>query len=269
MFIPKPSTVSVRSLDDTVHLYHISDIHLKERGCNESLLRKHIQIIKDDPNAIVVLGGDQTSYITKNDKRFDFDGVAEGVDIYDLGDWSNYLVDSLVDIISPIADKVIVALEGNHETKYKKTNQHDVHKMFCDRLGLYNGGYTSVFCIRFKDMNESNDLIVHATHGKGGSVTSGGVVNKLKKYSMHVANSDLVLVGHMHHQISVVEKVMYYKEGIRNHYKLCVCPGSYLESYGEGYTSYGEEAGYAPPIVGCARIDIVPRTKEMQVVWMK
>jgi hypothetical protein len=134
---------------------------------------------------------------------------------------------------------------------------------------MYNGGYTAILCIQFTNKNESTDIIVYSTHGNGGSITSGGVVNKLKKYAAHVANSDLVLVGHMHHQVSIVEKVLYYKKGMYTHYKTCVCPGSYLESYNKGFETYGEEKGYSPPIVGCARIDIVPRTKEIQVKWMR
>lgn len=269
MYIPKPSIIKVRSLDDPIHLYHMSDFHMKERGCQEELLKKHVSIVEKDPVGIVVVGGDQAAYIAKNDKRMDFECFADNIRANQLHDWAEYLIDSTVNILKPIKNKIILALKGNHETVYTKSHQHDVHRAFCGRLGVFNGGYTSVFCLRFQEKNgEYKDIIVHATHGKGGSCTSGGVINKLKKYSLHVANSDIVLVGHMHHQVSVVEKSMYYKAGIKYHYKTCVCPGSYLESYNEGFTTYGEEAGYSPPILGCARLDIIPRTKNVFVRWM-
>lgn len=270
MYIPKPSKISVRSLDDVVHLYYISDIHAKERGFQEELLKKHVEIIRKDPCALVVLGGDHASYICTRDKRMDFEGLSTNIKANDLADWAEFLINCSVDLLYPIKNKIILAIKGNHETKYTKMNQQDVHKSFCDRLGIFNGGYTSVFCLRFIDGDKhSKDIIVHIAHGKGNASTPGGVVNKLKKYSQHTANSDIVLIGHMHHQISVVEKVFYYKDGLQTHYKTCICPGSYLESYNEDCTTYGEEAGYSPPIVGCARIDIIPKTKEIQIKWMK
>lgn len=270
MYIPKPSVINVRSLDDTVHLYFVSDFHLKESGCKEELLRKHIDEIQNDPIGLVVLGGDYASYICTKDRRLDYDTISSEVPVNCLADWGNYLVESAIDIVRPIRDKVIVALLGNHETEYIKANQHNIHKTFCDSLSLFNGGYTSVFCLSFQSVtNEKKNMIVYATHGGGGATKRVGKINKLQHYADISANADIVLVGHMHDQVSVVQKRMFYSDGVKYHYKTCVCPGSYLDSYEIGTTLYGEKAGYEPPILGCVRLDITPRNKDVQVKWLR
>ena len=47
--------------------------------------------------------------------------------------------------------------------------------------------------------------------------------------------------------------------------QLGVITGSYLKTYAEGVTTYGEQRGYSPVALGAAVITIKPDTKEMEV----
>ena len=50
---------------------------------------------------------------------------------------------------------------------------------------------------------------------------------------------------------------------IRNRTRLGVVSGSYLKTYAQGVTSYGEQKGYEPVTLGAAWVKINPETREM------
>jgi hypothetical protein len=51
---------------------------------------------------------------------------------------------------------------------------------------------------------------------------------------------------------------------LTNRTKIGVVSGSYLKTYAQGVTSYGEQKGYEPTTLGAAHVQIRPDTRE---VW--
>jgi hypothetical protein len=265
-----PTPVRVRSLDDAISLHCLSDWHIGEHGCSESALRRHIDQIAKKKRAIVLLGGDLGGFIAPSDRRWDAESVAEGVSARDLRDWGGMLVRRIADIAGPIAPKIVGALEGNHEASYSVRASVDVHTAICDAIPCRRLGYSAILPIEIVDAaGDTATLWIFATHGAGGASRPGGKMNRLRSH-MEITDCDLVIVGHMHEQLSTTRHVLTARSGeIVAREQLGVCTGTYLRSYAEGASGYGERAGYAPTPIGHAEISIVPRTLAMSVAWVR
>ena len=97
-------------------------------------------------------------------------------------------------------------------------------------------------------------------HGAGFAVTPGGKLNRLIRF-MNYFDADIFMLGHVHDQIgrrevSIGANADCSKLVTRT--KLGVISGSYLKTYEEGVTTYGEQRGYSPTVLGSAVVTIVP-----------
>jgi hypothetical protein len=171
-------------------------------------------------------------------------------------------------VAEPIAPRVVGVVEGNHEMSYRQHKQQPITRMIAERLGAPALGYTCLFTLRFVAGKAHRDLAVMATHGSGAAATPGGKLNRLIR-TMQSVDADLVLMGHVHDSISY-GRARLYQDGDRigEREQLGVVTGTYLATYSQGHSGYGERAGYAPVRLGHPVITIVPRTLSMSVGWV-
>jgi predicted phosphodiesterase len=264
-----PQPVRVRSLDEPVDLHCLSDWHVGEHGCAEDTLRRHVAEIARKKRAIVLLGGDLGGFVAPSDRRWDAESVADGVSARDLRDWGGLLVRRVAEIAGPIAPKVIGAIEGNHEASYTRQASVDVHTAICDSIPCRRLGYAAILPLQFVSPSGTETIHIYATHGAGGASQPGGKMSRLRRH-MEVSDCDLVIVGHMHEQLSSTRHVISGRSGtITATEQLGVVTGTYLRTYAEGASGYGERAGYAPTPVGHACVTIVPATRAMSVQWVR
>lgn len=260
--------IDVADLDEPVRLHATGDWHLGERGCVEARLRRDVEAIAADDHAVVLLMGDLGGFIAPDDaKRWDPSSVAEGLTIEDLCDWGGALVRRVVDAARPLAGRVVGVLEGNHEMAFRQRQRQPVTRMIAAELGAPALGYSCLFTLRFRAGRERRDLSVMATHGSGAAATPGGKLNRLIR-TMHSVDADLVLMGHVHDCQSYGRARLYQDgAGIGEREQLGVVTGTYLATYWQGHSGYGERAGYAPVRLGHPVIEITPRTLGMTVGW--
>ena len=261
--------IEVPDLDTPVRLHATGDWHIGERGCAESKLKRDVDAIASDPGAIAILMGDLGGFIAPDDsRRFDPQTVAEGLTIDDLSDWGGVLVRKVHTVAEPLRGRIVGVLEGNHEMAFRQHQRMPVTRMIADALGARALGYTCLFALRFQAPDGRRDLSVMATHGSGAAATPGGKLNRLIR-TMHSVDADLVLMGHVHDCLSY-GRARLYRDGNRigEREQLGVVTGSYLATYAQGHSGYGERAGYAPVRLGHPVIEIVPRTLSMTVGWV-
>ena len=253
---------------DEFRLYPLGDIHIGTKHCTESDVQKVINEIKDDPGAIWVGMGDYGEFITPSDKRWDSQSIAEWLQ----GKQDNIAEEQtkrLVSLLSPIADKCIGLLEGNHEDTIRRYLHIDVQTNLCDRLELENLGYSAWIRLRFAREN-SNERHVYKcvfSHGAGWAITPGAKMNRLQRF-MNSFDARIYGMGHMHDIITHTVPYLELSDAnlIKQKERVGAITGCWFKTYSQGVAaSYGEKKSYPPTSLGCPVFVIKPTTDEVRV----
>lgn len=272
--------------DAKIKIYGIADIHYGNRGSHMEMFLKDVQKIKNDPHAFWIGGGDYADYVGLGDKRFDPRVLADDMIIDDLGALGYVLTRRIRDFFEPIKHKCLGLVFGNHEDKYQKTNQQmQLHQWLCTELGVKNLGYCALLDVVFARASRTNGAVLEQKarhtnsvreaftkrffvhHGAGGATTPGGKMNRLIKF-MNAFDADIYMVGHVHDKIARRFPMLSASptcNEIREKNKVGFVTGSYLKTYTEGMTSYGEVKGYDPVPLGALSVDIETGTQEAYV----
>ena len=271
------------SRSDTIKLWNISDVHLLSRGCDEQALERDLAAISEDPHSFWIGGGDYAEFIGNGDKRFDPSSVAEWVPLKKLGDLAKYSMEIVRDYFMPIRHKCLGLLLGNHEYKCLQHNaQQGLHSWLCEELGVRNLGYSAMFHLIFVRTSRTRKPVLKASppinkhcawgvrvfahHGAGGGGTPGGKLNRLGKF-MDAFDCDLAFMGHIHENLVLKQPVLGINaDGTRivQRQRLGLVAGSYLKTYIQDTTSYGEMKGYRPAGLGASVAELHPDTQTMR-----
>ena len=276
-------------------IWNLSDLHIMNTATAEDKIKQDIQVIRNDPNSFWLGGGDYLDFIGYRDKRFDPDSVADFIKVSNLGELHKVGTEKLIEIFKPIKHKCLGLLLGNHEKKYAlQTDQSDRHAWMCEELGVKNLSYCALFDIMFRHSGKAkspllnpyggelkeikshygvgagkvNDergyrswqIRVFCHHGAGFAQTPGGKLNKLIQF-MQSFEADISFCGHVHDQLARREVYIGADKMCRNlieKVKLGVISGSYLKTYAQDCTTYGEQRGYRPVPLGAAVIEVQP-----------
>ena len=162
-----------------IRLYPLGDMHLGVVHCDEDLLRATVEQIRKDKDALWLGMGDYGDCITPSDfKRWDGKILASW-----MKDHSDNIGPTQVrrvnEILSPIWDKCLGLIEGNHDENIRRYNHYDfMNELLLLANKKHEVPYAGVSCfvrLNFKRKNstESHDFIIHARHGEGSARTSG------------------------------------------------------------------------------------------------
>jgi predicted phosphodiesterase len=268
------------SRGDRINLWNFADLHYGNRGCAYDRLIKDRDHILADENSFWVGGGDYADYIGMGDKRFD-PRVLEGIGVADLDQLGHIQTQHIRDLFAPIKHKCLGLLFGNHEAKYMRTfQQFSLHQWLCTELGVPNLGYSALLDIVFtrgqcetprlsrkpsgKTTSRTFRLYIH--HGAGGAQTPGGKMNRLLKF-MSDFHADIYMIGHVHDVIAKRRVTLAANSTcneIIERQSIGIVTGSYLRTYTQDVTGYGEEKGYSPVPLGATYVEIHPATGELR-----
>lgn len=260
--------ITYRQADGEYLLYPLGDIHLGTKHCTESDAQKIITEIKDNPQAFWIGMGDYGEFITPNDKRWDSKSIADWL----VGEEDNIAeaqTDRIEKLLTPIADKCIGLIEGNHEEDIRRYLHVDVHKNLCKRLDLTNLYHSTWVRLRFERENSSERHMFKCvfTHGSGWAITPGAKMNRLQRF-MNAFDARIYGHGHMHdiitHTVPYLDlsdtNIIHQKE------RVGAVTGCWFRTYSQGVAaSYGERKNYPPTSLGCPRFVILPSKGEVRV----
>lgn len=275
--------IEYRDQNAEIKLYDIADIHFLNRGCSKLHLSRDIGKIYEDPLAYFVIGGDYADWISPGDKRFDASAFDENFKVIDLTCMGMVIVKLMNEYFKIIADRCLGVLIGNHDHKYiTEKSQSFIHEQICDNLNAPNMGFSGIMDIYFvhnpRMKRQSRVTFCHSIpekfksklrvfihHGSGAANSTGGKINRLKAF-VDMVDADLVMTGHLHDALSkpflrlsandLVTEIT--QKGIMG-----LITGSYLKTYAQGFTGYGEMRGYAPSTLGATRARFTPETGEL------
>ncbi len=243
---------------DTIRVYPIGDVHGGTKHCAEEKLQRQIKKIKDDPYAYWIDMADKCEFIAPSDPRWDSGAIADWVHpdnvAVDESEW-------YMDMFSPIKDKCLGLLEGNHELSIKRHSHIDVQKNICEGMGLDNLGYACFIRLCFtRGGRNSIHFTGFFTHGAGCAITAGAKLIRLQRL-MDNFDADIVASGHVHDIVTYTKPYMTLdKENhIKQRVKVGAMTGCWFRTYTEGVSSsYGEQKNFPPVTLGCPVFTIIP-----------
>jgi hypothetical protein len=267
MEVIEKTLIYVRS-EGEFRLYPIGDSHIGTKHCTESDLQKIITEIKDNPQAIWIGMGDYGEFITPSDKRWDSKSIADWL----IGKQDNVAEEQtkrLVELFSPIVDKCIGLLEGNHEDAIRRFLHTDVQTNLCDRLKLPNLGYSTWVKLRFSRENSNEHHVYKCvfSHGSGWAITPGAKMNRLQRF-MSAFDARIYGMGHMHDIITHTVPYLELSDAniIKQKERVGAITGCWFKTYSQGVSaSYGEKKNYPPTSLGCPKFVIIPTKDEVRV----
>ena len=180
--------------------------------------------------------------------------------------------DSINEQLSPIWNKCLGLIEGNHEESIRRFNHYNLIKELLDKANKKGTvPYAGVSCFarlnfRRKDSNESHDFIIHARHGEGSARTSGARALAVLRLSQSMVNAHIVLMGHLHGQESpdIPQRLILRGGKIKSFETVATMTGAWVRAYMQGVPpSYVERYGFPASTLGCPRIVIEPDKDRM------
>ena len=270
----EPFVIRTPTMTRRWRIWAIGDLHLYNKGCIESEIDLMVQEIKDDPYAVWIGLGDYADCITAYDPRFDAQEVAPDKRDNFFERLPARIVDDVCTKFEPIAGQCLGLCRGNHEDKMETRHDIALTKDVCENLSTSKHtvrylDYSAVFDLIFKSKRKKEEahFKIFCHHGAGFGTTTGGKINKLKKVMTEVIDADIYMMGHSHEQIDLPLVQLYQDENgvLRQKKKLGVITGSYLATYRDGCTSYGEKKLYSPVTLGSIAVTVVPATRRLGV----
>lgn len=182
-------TPIVHKLDGrTIKVWAVADVHIGARESNTREFAKFVERIKADGDSYVVLCGDMIN-----------NGVKDSLtNVYEETMPPSLQVEKAVELLEPIADKILGCVGGNHERRSKKAVDLDpMYTIMCmlRKQDLYRPSmaFVRINLERGKTKEHYALLLVH-----------GASANKKRHFAYSVEGVDAIISGHTHD--GIVEK---------------------------------------------------------------
>lgn len=222
------------------------DVHIGDPQCNIDLLKRWIEYVGETPNAYAILGGDLINNTIKNSVG----------DVYAEGIPPMKQIDMVVELFTPIKDKVLVCMEGNHEYRSAKEVGLSPTQVICAKMGIgerYSPDVAYLFITTEYRKKHFVTYTIFTSHGFASSSNIGGKMSALEKMS-HVVDANVYLCGHTHdvgafHKDFIISDVKNKK--LKQATRLFVNANSFL-----GYGGYGMKKMYVPTTAKVPKITL-------------
>jgi hypothetical protein len=260
------------SRGDTFHFYPLGDSHLGSiESAEDDFIRKILECA-ERKNSYALGMGDYADCITKNDPRFDMEGLAPWVE---KGNITESQRKRVVEVLKPLAEsgKLIALGTGNHEEEIHLRHQCDMTRNICADLKVPYAGYSCfvVLTFRRKGSTESHQYIWHSWHGAGSAQTEGARLMRLVRLVNDI-EAHIYTMGHLHAMTShTPDRLMCIRGRVKSVKLAATITGSWLKAYtqpkGDQLLSpgYAEKKGYKPSRIGCPIINIRPQFDEITI----
>lgn len=256
-----------RSRGTIIKVFMVGDIHGGTIHCAEDKIKRKVKEIAETKDAYWVGMGDYCEFITPNDKRFDPSqkAIAGWVEQDNIAESQTKWI---VDLFSPIKDKCLGLLYGNHEESIRRFNHDNVQKNICERLSVTNLGFSCFLTLNFRRAKKASGQVKFSLiHGASSAITEGAKVMALMRF-MKAMEADIYAYGHVHDYIPKSLSRMTVSDAgrIKQRVSIGATTGSWFRTYTQGViASYGELKAYPPTEICCAVFTINPETNFIDV----
>lgn len=233
-----------------ITIYPIADVHWGAPECMEQEFMAFINKIKDEPNTYLIIGGDILDNTLKSSVGNSYENRYRPADAKKM----------MAKILEPVADKILCAVRGNHEARSGKDADdcplYDVLAKI-DREDVYR---ENIAFLKIQMGNPQNNgalnptYTIVVTHGAGGGILTGGVVNRGERFGYSIDGMDALVYGHTHKPFTTQPGKIVID---RHNNKVSVKPFKVVNM-----TSWLDYSGYA------ARKMLLPTTHDLQTLTL-
>lgn len=256
----KRSTLDIALIEeardiDAIYLLPI-EAHVGAAEFDEEGFLKWVGWIRDNEQARLVMMGDNIECTTRSSIG---DTFTQKLSPEEQMEWT-------AEALEPIRDRIWAMISGNHEERVLKETSIDPSKWVAKALGIpYCRDRQGVVKARMGQGANGKPICytIHMAHGKSGARTVGGKLAAANRMTEIMGNADVYIGGHTHgHAVTRGERLIFdhQNNAIREEKYYVVLPGSFLK-----YAAYAKKSGLAPLGVGCARIRLDGRRKDVHV----
>lgn len=171
-----------------IRLYPIGDWHYGSRQANVDFIRKVVAAIQKDKDAYWVGMGDMMENAIIGSKS----------DTYTQTVPPREQMDHICDILSPIADKGLFLIAGNHEQRTMRVVGIIPEQYISVRLNVPYVGFSCLANFDMKKSHTPRSFVCYFHHNYGGGYTPGGKVNRAESLRKIVPTADAIFSGHFH-----------------------------------------------------------------------
>lgn len=242
---------------ESVELLVIADYHYADPNSDHDAIKRDLEYIATHDNAYCVLAGDLMDCALKSSLG----------DVYvNLSPMEE--LTACMDLMSPIAHKIVGIVSGNHEARHYRTNGVDMTRILARQLGVedkYSPDTALIFLRVGEDANTKNHhrpilYTIYLTHGTGGGRKEGGKIQRLVDLST-IVDADVYCVGHTH--LPATLKAAYARPSASNS-SISYCTKLFVNSAAKlNYGGYGDIGGYRPNAKDTPRVILNGREKQM------
>ena len=175
-----------------LHLYGFSDWHLGSADCDEELIQRDVEIVKNDPASRVIVLGDILQCDLKHSKG----------DIYHQKYSPSQQKRLAREMLEPIKDKILSIQGGNHDEGRSEEDATPVLDI-AEYLGVPYCQAETLLKIPVGCKSKNGKHVVYvafAVHGWSNGRLWGSKAINLDRLKDLVPTADLFLMGHTHSQ---------------------------------------------------------------------
>lgn len=238
----KTIKVSLASELKTVEIHTFSDWHIGDSSCKYENITEQIEAVKKTKNAYVICNGDLMNNATKTSVS---DSYAERIPPMEQ-------IETLVKLLEPIKDRILMITSGNHEDRTYRTDGIDLMAIVAARLNLIDkyakeGGIVFLRFGRPSNMHGRKDCkmcyTIYATHGTGGGRKEGAKAIRLADMAS-IIDADVYIHSHTH--LPMIMKQAFFRTSISNSSVALVDKLFVNTSAQLGYGGYGQKFEFKP-----------------------
>ena len=180
--------------NEPITIFPISDVHYGAlEHCSKEWL-DFCKMVEQTPNAYIILGGD---LVNNNVRTCGF------INPYDELVRPREQKHRMVEFLSPIKDRILCAVSGNHEARSLKDDDIDITydimaKLDIEELYRPSMCFMKVSLGHRKDNSPIQSYTFAVTHGAGGGIYTGATVNRNERFGNVIEGLDCLVVGHTH-----------------------------------------------------------------------
>ena len=172
----------------TIRIWAVADVHLGAKECDERGFKAFLKRVSDSPDSYLILCGDIIS-----------NGVKDSLtNVYEELYPPSVQIERAVELLTPVKDKILGAVGGNHEARSRKAVDLDPMYAIMCMMGiqhLYRTNFAMLRIILAKG-NIKKRYALMLIHGK--------TENKKRQFAYSVEGVDAIVSGHTHN--GIVEK---------------------------------------------------------------
>ena len=237
----KELVINLGNKTNSIMILPLGDIHIGDPNCDLELLKECIEFIKNTDNCYTILNGDLMNNGLKSSKS---DSYIETMTMEEEQDL-------LIELLSPIKDKILYMTQGNHEYRTSLLAGIDPLRSVARELGLLKSGRYSdnsyMLTLQFGKRNGMKDVnniyTIFGMHGSGGGRRIGSTANIMDDMTSIIPNADLYIHSHTHNPLTFRKPTYIYNQNnkcLELHNRIFYNTNSFVK-----YGGYAERKGYA------------------------